>query len=100
MLGEQLGGWLAAPQMLGAGLVPEAAEIDDSLDALALRHLGEVARGVSLLILEIARAPTTHRVDQVVGNGCALTCTDERLALLHVSDVELEAAVREPFRPG
>ena len=79
--------------MLRLRAVAEAAEVDDPADSLALRHLREVPGALPLALLEVARGPAAHRVDQVVGDLDAAPGPAQRLRIEHVGLVQLEPAL-------
>jgi hypothetical protein len=74
---------VAAVEMLRP--LPQAAEVDDPLDAGRRRGGGEVLGGLVVALGEVAIGAATHRVDQVVGDVDPLQCRAERLGLEHVS---------------
>src|SRR5436305_13380725 len=78
---------MAALQVLGGTVAAEAAEVDDPLDALTLRHATEVGRA-DALALGVA-ATSAHGVDEVVGDLDFGARPDEALRVGDVALVQL-----------
>jgi hypothetical protein len=95
MLREEIRGPLTTAQVLGAGLVSEPAEINGSLDPVALCHLGEVSGRPALSLLEVAAPSSAHRVDEVVGHLHPLPRALQRIWIEDVTGSDLEAAIRK-----
>ena len=95
-LGQQLRDLVARAQVergVGPGR-PEAAQVDDALDAGGARRLAEVDRGRAVALGEVvARVrAAAHRVDQVVGGAHALERLGEPVALDGVALVQAHVA--------
>ncbi len=77
----------------------QTAEIDDELDARRLRRGAEVTRTLLVALGErIVRGATTHRVDEVVGDGDALEGRLETFVLEHVGLGDLSAGCLQILR--
>ena len=98
MLSQDLGGLRPAAQVLRARLVSETAEVDHPLDPLPLGHLGEVARGLALTLLEVALAAPSHSVHEVVGDLDTVARAAQRLGVENVSLDQLDPAFGELAR--
>lgn len=94
MLGEHLGGLVAAAQVARVRL-PQAAEVDHALDALAQGHARERLRAGELAGREVAARSSAHRVDQVVGDLHVAARPLQRLGAEDIALVDLEAAPLE-----
>ena len=98
-LAQQLRDLVAGAQVdrgVGAGR-PEAAQVDDALDAGGARRLAEVDRGGAVALGEVvARArAAAHRVDQVVGGAHAFERLGQALALDDVALVQRCTVARQ-----
>ena len=58
---------MAAAQVLGAGVVAQAAQVDHALDALVAAMWAKFA-AAALALGEIVVGPAAHAVDEVVGD--------------------------------
>ena len=93
---ELPGGLMAAAQVLGAGIVAEAAEVYDAADALLLCHAPESLGGPPLALCEVRGvAAPAHRVHQVVGDIYAAAGARERIWTKNVAHVDLKALVEQ-----